>query len=188
MVHITPFFLLSIATGISLATPTERTVPQVLADINVVSTRVTSLDNAITAFPLTGGSLVAALGIHTSAGTVITSLKAATGNATGPVDEIDGNSILNAVQAFEPTIQHALAEIVVKKPAFVVSMTEDKLIALPVGGLPLLILQDLRFLKGNTTEFSSALIENAPESLIPAATALQNGILESFDTAISAYT
>uniref|UniRef100_A0A8H7XS85 Antigenic cell wall galactomannoprotein n=1 Tax=Psilocybe cubensis TaxID=181762 RepID=A0A8H7XS85_PSICU len=179
MVHITPFFLLSIATGISLATPTERTVPQVLADINVVSTRVTSLDNAITAFPLTGGSLVAALGIHTSAGTVITSLKAATGNATGPVDEIDGNSILNAVQAFEPTIQHALAEIVVKKPAFV---------ALPVGGLPLLILQDLRFLKGNTTEFSSALIENAPESLIPAATALQNGILESFDTAISAYT
>lgn len=53
-------FLLSVA-SIALATPVKRTVDQVKADIADISAKVTSLDSAITAFPLTGGSLVAAL-------------------------------------------------------------------------------------------------------------------------------
>jgi hypothetical protein len=62
MVYLKPFFvfLLSVA-SIALATPFKRTVDQVKADIADISAKVTSLDNAITAFPLTGGSLVAAL-------------------------------------------------------------------------------------------------------------------------------
>lgn len=53
-------FLLSVASFV-LATPVKRTVDQVKADIADISNKVTSLDNAITAFPLTGGSLLAAL-------------------------------------------------------------------------------------------------------------------------------
>lgn len=53
-------FLLSVA-SIAFATPVKRTVVQVNADIADISNKVTSLDDAITAFPLTGGSLIAAL-------------------------------------------------------------------------------------------------------------------------------
>lgn len=40
------------------------------------------------------------------------------GQNTGPVGETDGQAILASVQAFEPTIYHALTGIVAKKPAF----------------------------------------------------------------------
>ncbi|KIM37999.1 hypothetical protein M413DRAFT_448046 [Hebeloma cylindrosporum] len=172
-------FLLSVA-SIALATPVKRTVDQVKADIADISAKVTSLDNAITAFPLTGGSLLAALGIHNSAGALITTLQTATTDVveTGPLGEEDGAAVLASVQAFEPTIQHALVEIVTKKPAFQ---------ALPIGGLPALILQDLKSLKANTGAFSDALISTAPEDLVDTATNLRDGILAGFDPAIAAY-
>ncbi|KAF8960434.1 hydrophobic surface binding protein [Flammula alnicola] len=173
-------FLLSLAT-LGLTTPVKRTVAQVEADIADISTKVTSLDNAINAFPLTGGTLAAALGIHTDAGTVITSLTTATADvvATGPVGDTDGRTILTSVEAIEPTIQDALTAIVTKKPAFV---------ALPIGGIPALILQDLNNLKSNTSAFSNALISNAPASLTTEATTLRDNILAAFDTAIAGYT
>jgi len=37
---------------------------------------------------------------------------------TGPLGDQDGAAVLTSVQAIEPNIQHALLEIVTKKPAF----------------------------------------------------------------------
>jgi len=55
--------LLSLATySAGLSPPfAKRTVAQVQADIADISSKVTALDNAITSFPSTGGSLITAL-------------------------------------------------------------------------------------------------------------------------------
>jgi len=175
----TLFLALSfVATGI--CTPVKRTVEQIQTDIASISTQVTSLDNAITAFPATGGTLLNALAIHSSSGSLISSLQTATGDviATGPVNEVDGRAILSAVEAFAPTIIHALEGIVVKKPAFQ---------ALPIGGIPALVLQDLKDLQTNAAEFANALIDISPESLKDEATALRDSILDAFAVAITAY-
>ncbi|CAA7268665.1 unnamed protein product [Cyclocybe aegerita] len=172
-------FLLSVVSA-TFASPLKRAVADVLEDIADISARVTNLDNLITAYPLTGGTLLAALNIHNSAVALITSLQSATEEriATGPVGVEDGTTILNAVAATEPTIQHALVEIVVKRPAFQ---------ALPIGGLPALILQDLNNLKTSTAAFSNSLIDNGPAELEADGIALRDGILAGFDTAIAAY-
>ncbi len=61
MVQLSSFFAaLTVVTAVCSA-PTKRTVAQVEADIATISTQVTALDNAITAFPDTGGSLINAL-------------------------------------------------------------------------------------------------------------------------------
>lgn len=75
--------------------------------------------------------------------------------ATGPVDESDGQTIISAVEAFESTIVSALNTIVTEKAAFQ---------ALPIGGIPALVLQDLQTLNTDTTAFENALIASAPVS------------------------
>ncbi|KAJ7487852.1 hydrophobic surface binding protein [Mycena latifolia] len=166
--------------AVAVTSPVKRTVAQVEADIATISTQVTALDNAINAFPNTGGSLAAALAIHTDATSLETTLNKATTDvtSTGTVDEADGRTILNSVEAFEPTILDALKGIAAKEPAFA---------ALPIGGIPALILQDLQTLKTDTINFSNALIANAPSDLKSEATDLTNNITAGFNTAIAAY-
>jgi len=41
-----------------------------------------------------------------------------TNQESGPLGDEDGAAVLTSVQAIEPNIQHALVEIVTKKPAF----------------------------------------------------------------------
>ena len=53
-------FLLS-AASLAVATPHKRTVAQVEADIATISSKVTSLDSLINAYPSTGGTLLGAL-------------------------------------------------------------------------------------------------------------------------------
>jgi len=60
---------------------------------------------------------------------------------------------LNAVQGLEPAIISTLDDIVDKKPAFV---------ALPIGGIPALVLQDLENLSASTVTFENALISKSP--------------------------
>ncbi|PPR03761.1 hypothetical protein CVT24_007360 [Panaeolus cyanescens] len=171
--------VLSFAT-VAFSNPIKRDVNQVKADIANIAAKVTALDNAITAFPLTGGTLLAALGIHNSAVALDDTLKAATTNviSTGVVGDADGLDIINAVSAFSPNIDHALSEIVVKKPAFV---------ALPIGGLPALIYQDLNKLQASTDGYATALVNNAPSSLTADAVALKAAALAGFPAAIAAY-
>ncbi|KAJ7769452.1 hydrophobic surface binding protein [Mycena metata] len=180
MVQITRFLSVLSVAAVGLALSLKRDVAKVESDIATISTQVTTLDNAIEAYPTSGGTLVAALGIHTDATNLVTTLNGATTDATanGALDETDARTILNSVEALEPTILDALTDIVVKKPAFA---------ALPIGGIPALILQDLKNLKTATVAFAGALISAAPADLTAEATQLQNNITAAFDPAIAAY-
>ncbi|KAJ7209810.1 hydrophobic surface binding protein A-domain-containing protein, partial [Mycena haematopus] len=142
MVQITRFLTVLSAVAVGLALSLKRDPATVEADIVTISSQVTTLDNAIEAFPLTGGSLLNALGIHTDATNLVTTLNNAIVDvdATSPLSEDDGRTILSAVEAIEPIILDALTDIVVKKPAFVhLNFLQA---ALPIGGLPALILVD----------------------------------------------
>ncbi|KAJ7587078.1 hydrophobic surface binding protein [Mycena floridula] len=164
----------------ALAVPTKRDVATVKSDITTISTQTTSLDGLVNAYPNTGGTLLAALTIHTSATTLLATVKKSTADtlATPPFSEADGAAILQSVEAIEPTISDVLTVIVAKKPAFQ---------ALPLGGVPALILQDLTFLSGNVTAFANALIADSPADLVAEATTLKNNIIAAFAVAIAAY-
>ncbi|KAF8895811.1 hydrophobic surface binding protein [Mucidula mucida] len=180
MVQLSSFFAaLTVVTAVCSA-PTKRTVAQVEADIATISTQVTALDNAITAFPDTGGSLINALAIHSSATTLISTLSTATTDTqnTAAFSEADGSTILASVEAFEPTILHALTGIAAKQPAFA---------ALPIGGIPALVLQDLQNLDAGTAAFADALIAKSPADLVDEANEIKSTIGDAFDTAIAAY-
>jgi hypothetical protein len=64
MVQITRFLAVLSVAAVGLALSVKRDAATVEADISKISTQVTTLDNAIEAFPLTGGSLVNALVCH----------------------------------------------------------------------------------------------------------------------------
>ncbi|KAJ7433195.1 hydrophobic surface binding protein [Mycena latifolia] len=164
----------------AFTTPVKRTVAQIEADIAAISTQVSALDTSINAFPNTGGSLVAALGIHSAATALESTLNQAPTDiiATGPVNETEGRIILNMVEALEPTILDALKGTAAKEPAFA---------ALPIGGIPALILQDLVTLKPDAVNLVTALITIPPADLQAEAIQLRNNITEGFDTAIAAY-
>ncbi|KAF5369072.1 hypothetical protein D9758_003054 [Tetrapyrgos nigripes] len=158
----------------------KRDVTTILSDISNIGTQVTSLDNNINAFPDSGGSLAAALAIHNDAVALNSAVGTATTDTTsnGAFSEADGQSVLSAVEGIEDTILDTLSAIVAKHAAFA---------ALPIGGIPALVLQDLKNLDASTTAFSGALIANAPADLVSEATEIQSTIGTAFDTAIAAY-
>ncbi|KAF5324149.1 hypothetical protein D9619_011307 [Psilocybe cf. subviscida] len=161
------------------------TVANVLADIAQINHDWTVYDNKIVAFPNSGGTLSAALAIHTAAGTIVTDTNTGTTDTNNvtplPVSAADATSILSAVNTLKPVIISALTDIVAKKPGFV---------ALPVGGLPALIKSDLTNLQTATLAFEAALIAKAPASpasLLVSATALTSSINAALATALAAY-
>ncbi|KAJ7484828.1 hydrophobic surface binding protein [Mycena galericulata] len=180
MVQISRFLTVLSVAAVGLALSVKRTVAQVEADIATISTQVTTLDNAIEAYPTSGGTLLAALTIHSDATTLITTLNSATTDVTntGALAEADARTILNSVEAIEPTIFDALTDIVTKQASFA---------ALPIGGIPALILQDLTNLKTATVAFAAALVSNAPADLQAEATTVEDNITAAFDPAIAAY-
>ncbi|PPR05308.1 hypothetical protein CVT26_011567 [Gymnopilus dilepis] len=157
------------------------TVADVEADLQNIATQTTTLDNAINAFPNTGGSLLNALAIHNDAVNLGSAIDKGTSDVNGapkPFSEADGTTVLQAVQAIEPTILDTLTVIVQKKAAFQ---------GLPIGGIPALVLQDLQNLNASTFKFEAALISAAPTDLIPTATTIESAINSAFATAIAAY-
>ncbi|KAF9445147.1 hypothetical protein P691DRAFT_735440 [Macrolepiota fuliginosa MF-IS2] len=172
------FLYLASVLAVSLAS-TPQTV---LSDLTALQSSITTLDNAINAFPNTGGSLVAALAIHTDAQNTETALGQTTTDAQAlspsPVSVADGTSIINEVNVIRPIIEDALTAIVAKKPAF------D---ALPLGGVSALVLQDLQALSADTQTLATALIAATPASLQSQANSLANEIESAFATAIAAY-
>ncbi|KAG6908388.1 hypothetical protein DXG01_004817 [Tephrocybe rancida] len=160
MVQIAPLLIFAGLIASSVSTPFKRTVAQVEADIARISTQTTALDNAIKSFASSGaGSLTDALN-------------------TGPVSEADARTILNSVEAFEPTIIDALTNIIGKKAAFQ---------ALPIGGIPALVLSDLRSLSTSTAAFETGLIGAAPADLVSEARQVQSSVTAAFNAAIAAY-
>ncbi|KAF5366724.1 hypothetical protein D9758_006438 [Tetrapyrgos nigripes] len=200
------FFLALAALALVAASPVEkRTVAQVEADLRNIATQVTTLDNSINAFPNTGGSLVQALAIHTSSTNLVPVVNSATTDVqvhfifdlllltdtetddyigffplqgTTGVTEADSQAILAIVNGFEPTIINALNDIITKKAA---------LSALPIGGVPALVKQDLARLATATEAFGVALINKAPADLKAQATAIGTAINAAFSKAQAAY-
>jgi hypothetical protein len=112
--------ILSIA-ALSLAAVLKRDAATVEADLAVLTSQVTALDNAVQAFPLSGGTLAEAMTVHTNAVNIISTLNTAASDekAIDTFSETKGQAILAALKGFEPTILDFLQNIVVRKPAFV---------------------------------------------------------------------
>ncbi|KAG6857272.1 hypothetical protein H0H87_007105 [Tephrocybe sp. NHM501043] len=157
----------------------KRTVSQVEADIAGISNQTTSLNNAIKSFANSSASAAVALREALS---------------TGAVSETDARTILTSVEAFEPTIIDTLTNIVSNKAA---------LQALTLGGIPALVLSDLRTLNTSTAAFESSLLAAAPVSqdfrivpriltvsqtdLLSEGRQVQANITDAFNKAIAAY-
>ncbi|KAG5641032.1 hypothetical protein DXG03_006356, partial [Asterophora parasitica] len=133
------------------------TAADVKADIVDISAKLNTLDVSIYAFTLPGGTLSQALAIHTNAGPLITALNKGAADAVNvipkPLSLADGRAILDSVEALESTIYHALNGIVARKNAFT---------ALPIGGIPALVKQDLASLNVATQALEAGLIGSAP--------------------------
>ncbi|KAJ6454217.1 hydrophobic surface binding protein [Mycena sanguinolenta] len=168
--------------AIGLALSSKRDAGTIEADVATIASEVTTLDNAIEAFPLTGGTLLAALNIHSDAVALVNLFWAQGVSmidfASEPLSEADCETILAAVEAIEPIILDALRDIIAKKPAFA---------ALPIDGLTALILQDLENLEAATVDFTSALVDICPADLEPEEIQLSQNITAAFVPAIDAY-
>jgi hypothetical protein len=181
MVHFTSFFVVALSAASALASPhAKRTTAKILSDLSTISSQTTTLDNAILAFPNSGGTLVQALAIHTDAVTLTNTVTSSTNDvkATPALSEADGQSVIAAVTNLVPLITKTLNDIVGKKAAFQ---------SLPAGGIPAIVLSDLKTLNSTVTTFDNALIAIAPADLKGQGTTLSNQVLAAFATAIKAY-
>jgi hypothetical protein len=161
------------AAGLTRAAVLKRDAATVEADLGVLASQATTLDNAINAFPLAGGSVDSALAIQTDATTLISTVNAATSDAqaAGAFSEADGLAILNGAPSIEPLLD-ALQGIVLKKPAFVrcplpyplpvFSRARWLQEALPISDIDAVILQDLESLQSSLAAFGNALINDFP--------------------------
>ncbi|KAJ7202479.1 hydrophobic surface binding protein [Mycena rebaudengoi] len=181
MVQITSFFaILSLAAaGLGSAIVLKRDAGTVEADLGVLAGLATTLDNAIIAFPLTGGTVDSALAIHNNATNFISGVNVATSDAlaAGAFSEADGLAILNGAPSLSPLFD-ALQGIIDKKAA---------LDALPVTDIDAIILQDLQSAQSSLAAFGNALISDFPADLKAQATALRDNIVNAFVPAINAY-
>ncbi|KAJ7935182.1 hydrophobic surface binding protein [Mycena leptocephala] len=178
MVQLSSFLVSLLLLTASLGTPLKRTVAQIEADIASITTQVTTLHSAVQAFPATG--LAGALGIHTAAMTLETTVKQAAADinvATGPLSEADGSTILNSIVALEPTMLDALQQLIAKHLDFV---------ALPVERFAALIRQDLVVCATSEEALAQALFAVLPADLHTEFTSLSK-IDIALSDAISAY-
>ncbi|KAF9254464.1 hypothetical protein L218DRAFT_951533 [Marasmius fiardii PR-910] len=129
-----------------VATPLKRTVAQVEADETSISNRINALDNASNAFSNT-------LAIHN----LTISLVATIDQATTDVNHLRKTSehTRQSKGSCQP-FRTGLNGLVTKKAAFQ---------ALPLGGVPGLIKQDLASLATATVAFENSIIAKAPADL-----------------------
>ncbi|KAF9558559.1 hypothetical protein CPC08DRAFT_709511, partial [Agrocybe pediades] len=160
----------------------SATVTDIINDAHNISTQITTLDNAINAFPTTSGSLVAALGIHTDAVNLGAALNKELSDVLSlpkpGITEANGTTIFDIAEGFEPIVLDALNAFVTKKPAFQ---------ALPISGIPALVKQDLINLNASMDMFDAQIISFVPPDLVASAEALKAAIDAGFATAIAAY-
>ncbi|KAG6879062.1 hypothetical protein C0992_005409 [Termitomyces sp. T32_za158] len=152
---------LFILATLAISSYAQTSVAQIEDDINNnIAPALTALLNSIDAFPVSGGDLISALLIHTNALNVDTTVVGTTNDVNGaacPVGESDGQAILADLQALLPTIQQSLTDLVARKAAFQ---------ALPLGGVPALVQQDLSTLSQDTNTLAAAFIACAPVRLL----------------------
>ncbi|KAJ7894850.1 hydrophobic surface binding protein [Mycena olivaceomarginata] len=162
----------------TLAAVLKRDAATVEADLTVLTSQVTALDNAVQVFPLSGGTLAEAMTVHTNTVNVISTLNTAASDekAVDTFSKTEGQAILVALEGFEPTILDFLQNIVVRKPAFEV-----------LPGVTAQILQDLNNYLTTGIAFGSTLFNKVPADLDAEVAQFQNNTVSAFEVAIDAY-
>jgi hypothetical protein len=181
MVHFTSFLVVALSAASALASPhAKRTAAQIISDLHTINTQTTSLDNAILAFPNTGGRLTAALAIHTDTVTLTNTVTSSTNDvkATPALSEANGKSVVTVATSFAPLLTKTLNDVVAKKASFA---------ALLIGGIPALVLADLKNLNSSINAFDKALFAITPADLKGQVNILSNKHSAAFATAIAAY-
>ncbi|KAJ7091843.1 hydrophobic surface binding protein [Mycena epipterygia] len=179
MVQVTRALAILSSAALSLAAVLKRDAATVEADLAVLTSQATALNNAVQAFPLTGGTLAEAIAIHTNTVNVISTLNTAASDeqAAGAFSEADGGAILSVLEGSEPIILDFLQSIVVKKPAF-----EEVF-----PGVTVLILQDLEDYQSVGIAFVNTLFNNVPADLDARVAQFRNNTISAFAVAIDAY-
>ncbi|KAG5634967.1 hypothetical protein DXG03_005595 [Asterophora parasitica] len=169
------------------------TAADVKADIVGISAKLTILDNATYAIPLSGGTLPQFLAFYSSLLTVIPAWNkgaADIGNVSpNPLSLVDARAILECVDAVD-TIPRILDSIVARKKIFGIPdgvVTQKNIFSTRhIPTIPL-IKMELVNLKAATQNFQIALIQVVPTSLVPEATAIKTITDAAFDAAIAFY-
>jgi len=97
---------------------------------------------------------------------------------TGALSESDAQTVLQGLQAIQPTIIHVLNGIVEEKSAFN---------ALPLGGVSAVLKAKINALNTDMTAFENALIAIIPADLQASATAIKTTIDAAFSKTVAAY-
>ncbi|KAG6867084.1 hypothetical protein C0993_006976 [Termitomyces sp. T159_Od127] len=173
---------LFVLASLAIAAYAQVSAAQVEDDINnKITPALAALLNSIDAFPTSGGDLTSAMLIHTNVLHLETALGETIIAVHGfacPVGDADAQAILADLQGLLPNIQQSLTDIVARKAAFQ---------ALPLGGVPALVQEDLSTLSQDTDTLASAFIACAPADVIPDAQQLQSEIDAAFGPAIAAF-
>ncbi|KAJ7276734.1 hydrophobic surface binding protein [Mycena rebaudengoi] len=180
MFHLSYFLVCFLLLTTVISTPLKRGVPEILADLEIFSKEVDKLATDVHAFPNTGGTLVAALIIHNDLVTMTATVNQATTDArsTGSISEVDGIAILNLLEDILRRLLDVLLELERKAPIFR---------ALPLGGIPALLLQDLKTLQTAIIAFFNAIIADLPSDLESQAQTDTNTINTELNNVIAAY-
>ncbi|KAJ7624911.1 hydrophobic surface binding protein A-domain-containing protein [Roridomyces roridus] len=181
MVQLTRLLFVASLLATNLATLTKRqggviTIENDIANISMVAS---ILDTQVNGFPASG--LAGALAINTDAGNLVSALNKGTTDikaTPGPLSESVGTTIVQEVEAMEPLILTAATTLVKEKPSFA---------ALPIAGIPALILADLQAINASNGAFLDALIAILPPDLQPAIIAIERNNTPIFNAAIAAF-
>ncbi|KAG5651321.1 hypothetical protein H0H81_009094 [Sphagnurus paluster] len=110
------FFASLVASGFA------STAADFKADIATISSRLQTLEKAVTAFPVTGGTFLQAFAIHNSAVDLATALQSCAKDTKAvtptPFSSNDGREILTAAENLEGTMYHAIDGIIARKDQF----------------------------------------------------------------------
>ncbi|KAJ7815927.1 hydrophobic surface binding protein [Mycena leptocephala] len=179
MVHLARLLFLSVSlVTIVFGNLLKRTVTQIEGDIANISSLVNILCDDINGFPASG--LAGALSIHQAVGNLVTAFNTATSDieATGSISEADAQRILATLAPILSLLEDCTGQMTTKRPNFM---------ALPIGGLQALILQDLKNLKTAIDALLLALGAIIPPDLVAQVGATQTDIDSVFAAAITAF-
>ncbi|KAG6875293.1 hypothetical protein C0993_009914 [Termitomyces sp. T159_Od127] len=154
---------------------------------NKIAPALDILLSSIDAFPISNGTVIQALTIHTNAIDLNTTLVDTTNDMNVEACEFitsDAQTILCDLKALLPKIQQSLTDIVARKAAFQ---------ALPLGDIPGVIKDDLNLLSQDTETLASSFTNCAPEidveqpDVLPGIKDLFSEVKDAFGPAIAAF-
>ncbi|KAJ7236346.1 hypothetical protein C8J57DRAFT_1088266 [Mycena rebaudengoi] len=157
------------AAGLARAIVLKRDAGTVVADLGVIAGLATTLDNAINAFPLTGGTVDSALAIHNDVANFMSSVNVATSDAVaaGAFSEADGLAILNRLENQQNNLV-----------AFANALIQD---------FPVRLFLSIPSLPPSSTLAVNPNHNCLQSDLAPQATAVRDSIVDAFARAIAAY-